>query len=138
MVKFAMSQAIIEPNLMKKCNFKDLKGASNEEQFYIALACDFGLVGQNDNFRPFEMTKRKEAALALARFAFGTEFIKAETNQFNEAMRLLYDAYVMKNITDADTPITKGQLIMMLQRVDYGEVLNNSRYIRLLEQEKNQ
>lgn len=49
MVDYALKLALVEPNLSRRCSFNDVKEYNNEDQFYMALACDFGFLGVNND-----------------------------------------------------------------------------------------
>jgi hypothetical protein len=77
MVDYALKLALVEPNLSRRCSFNDVKNFSNEDQFYMALACDFGFLGVSEdgtvqqNFNPNGLVTRAELALTISRFLFG-------------------------------------------------------------------
>lgn len=51
-------------------------------------------------------------------------------------MQALYDAYVMKNITNPTEEVLFGHMLGMMRRIHLAELLENTKYIRVREGER--
>lgn len=139
MVKFMLNLAIIEPDLKRNCSFDDLAGLTNEEKFNAALACDFGIMGVDDNgkvlksFKPNETVTKAVAAKALTNFVFGDTYKKALAWQawYEPAMKILHESYVIRSVENPAQEMLLWHVLLMLKRVDFGELVKQTKYIIL-------
>ena len=136
-----LNLAIPEPSLQNRCSFDDIKWLPTDIQFYIRLSCELRLMGVDDkwnpqqNFRPNDNVTVAEVAKIFSNILFGDQYNSAD-NRYQGHLQAMYDAFLIRSIDDPHREIRKWHIIKVIQRMDYGNVAQATKYLRRRSQNK--
>lgn len=118
---FAISLGWLTPNTGASCTFSDIANQSTEMKFYIKLACQLGLMGQDiSKFDPSSVVTRAQFGTILSRVIWGNRYewgVKYYTNH----LAALKNVGIMTKIENPTEKEIRGYVMIMMKRTyDWG------------------
>jgi hypothetical protein len=126
--QFAINVLHKQPNELAKCEFYDMSKESLEMQYYAQLACRLGIMGlQSDGtpnvvFAPNAVVTRAQFGTMLSRLLYGNanNFVAKGQDYYSNHLKALQNNDIMKNISTPWNLELRGNVMIMMKRIDAG------------------